>query len=363
MSQISVVLKTLSGDRAELEVDSDCDVMRLAQRVEMLWQIPQLCIKLVVGDTVLGSSSWGDYEKIRGHCQVGHSIEIALILSFDELQRKLQPVVHEVDNDAYWDHQDKMEALTALATLGPRANDDIITATVVHLSSQHLDVRRLTAEALAAIVAGSGSRRRIAVNAVKPYLENEGDDVRCAAIEALGQVADRCDQDVVAVVAAVLDDPNYEVKRAALKTLGAVAPLGGKDAISKITPYLESTEYGSLRHAAVDALEIIAVKGDESLIDLALKLAVNKDAGIKSTAVMLLGKTVHQGDASTVRMLAAFCEDRSWYVRRVAVEALASVAAGGDGCALAAVRKCLKDRDDSVRHAAAQAHAALESPA
>lgn len=362
MAKIIVALETLSGDSAELEVDGDCDVLKLAQSVEMLWKIPQRCIKLTVGDTALGTSSWGDYEKIRDHCQAGSSIAISVIISLDGLLQLLEPLVNSDDDNNTWDCENKMEALTALAMLGPRANDDMIAAAAVHLSSPHLSVRRLIGLTLAAMVTGSDNRRCTAVNAIKPYLDNVDDDVRCASIEALGQVADRGDRDTVAAVAANLDNPSYEVKCSALKTLGGLAPLGDKETILKITPYLECIEYSNLRYSAVAALETIAGKGDEALIDVALKLAESKDAGIKSSAIMLLGKASLQGDMSTVRMLSAFCKDISWYVRRVAVEALATVAHRGDECALAAVRQCLQDRDDSVRHAAAQASVALESP-
>jgi len=117
-------------------------------------------------------------------------------------------------------------------------------------------------------VAASGDERAVA--AASAQLETSDvldmqDRVRCAAVEALGQLARRGHQRTLVGVIAQLDREWY-VRCRALRTLGQVAQKGDRRVIATLIGRLED-EHPAARLAAVDALAQVAWRGDARSFD------------------------------------------------------------------------------------------------
>ena len=122
-----------------------------------------------------------------------------------------------------------------------------------------------------------GNARAIA--AVAARLEDDDEDVRSAAVDALAKIVDKGNGGVIAAVAARLEHDSEDVRCSATKALAQIADKGNEAAITAVAARLEVDE-GWVRCAAVEALAQIADNGNEvAIADDAKGDAKGKDKG------------------------------------------------------------------------------------
>jgi HEAT repeat protein len=238
-----------------------------------------------------------------------------------------------------------------------------------------------------------------AVGPLAAALQDKDEEIRCAAVEALGQIGDAR---AVESLLLALQDRNRDVSGAAAEALEKLAwtpDVGeaggafwaatakwdkcvqiGAPAVEPLIAELKGGDH-AVRQAAAEALGRIGdARATTPLVFAALR---DREGGVRDAAVKAL---VDIGDASAFETLISALDDRNIRLREAGARAFAPIqntrgvsvdyqdkdvrraaaralGAIGDPAAVAALGGGLKDRDDDVRKAAAGALVQIGAPA
>mmetsp|Transcript_29191 Transcript_29191/g.67189 ORF Transcript_29191/g.67189 Transcript_29191/m.67189 type:complete len:720 (+) Transcript_29191:70-2229(+) len=217
--------------------------------------------------------------------------------------------------------------------------------------------------ALVGLSAHAAEQKRQALEIVTRCLKDSDSSVRATAIEAIGKLAERGDQEVtqllstyssdadptvryayvevlqhlakkddkqaVKFIAALLDDSDSDVRRTSIQALVDVAAIGNESALALITSKLEDAAFG-VRHSAVQALGQLTKKGDRAAIALLAPLLEDSAHGVRHAAVQVLGKLLSTEDHFFLRLLAVRVLDAVPHVRQQALRTLVQLAQDGN---------------------------------
>jgi len=282
--QIEVCM--VSGIRLNMAMEPGCLVSQVKQHIAEQLLIPTQFQKLIVGEQILH-----DRQRLHHflHRTYHNPISIVLVVSVEEVCAALER------NDGRIYH------LACLESLG-----------------QHC----------------KGDERAIA--AVSGCLEDEDDDVRVAAVNALCALAAPGDQDVITAVGGRLEDAVGKVRVAAVEALGELAASGiwlswdqdeddviREDVITAVRGRLEDEDDG-VREAAVSAICELAAPGDQDVITEVSGLLEDAACNVRAAAVKALGHLANREDVITA--VRGRLEDEDDGVREAAVKALGNLA-------------------------------------
>jgi len=120
------------------------------------------------------------------------------------------------------------------------------------LQDEDWGVRRIALNAVA-VLAEPGDAEALA--ALEPHLSDTDDDVRCAAVKAVGRVALAGNADIAMLVAGLLDDDDDDdVRKAAVSSYARVSQVGDTGAITRLRDVARHDEDPDVRSAAVSAM-------------------------------------------------------------------------------------------------------------
>jgi len=244
-----------------------------------------------------------------------------------------------------WAHAGEDAARNALQTLGhPALALPQAVAQVVAQGAWGVLIRALPNEKVRKAVVGLGAP---AVPALIQALGDRDLYVRCAAVEALGELGDL--QAVPALIQA-LGDRDLYVRRVAAEALGK---LGDPQAVPVLIQALGDWNE-AVRRAAAEALGKL---GDPQAVPVLIQALGDRYTDVRRAAAEALGEL---GDPQAVPALIQALGDRYTDVRRAAAEALGEL---GDPQAVPALIKALGDSDRRARESACEALAKISIPA
>jgi HEAT repeat protein len=219
--------------------------------------------------------------------------------------------------------------------------------TSFQLKSGDAETRRRAAQSLG--VRG----KRSAIASLQPLLDDPEWEVRQAAVESLGVVADVTA--VPSLLAAVksadqVADPDgaAAVRASTVEALGRIGSAGLPAVLEAL-----KNRHARLRETAIGALG--AIGGSESVSALAAMVDDDRSS-VRQAAVSALARAAGPAAIPALRRVLGHKDPAS---RRTAAEALANV---GDAAAVDALRGALADGDRQVRDAAVRALTAIATP-
>jgi len=271
----------------------------LKEHLARLWQIPAIFQKLRSGLAVLDDAACLATEVSRGG-------RINLVISFEDATRALQDPSRIT----------RIETIRAFARLGPRGRS-----------------------AIAEIIAS---------------LQDEVGSVRCAAVDALGQIAERDDATAMLAVSSCLQDSDDSVRMMAVMTLSRLATRGDDRAVAAVSARMEHQDVG-IRIAGMKALASVATKGDGRMVALIANRLEDVDATARSVALGVLAQIAFKGNQVSIAAASACLEDKDELVRNAAMKVVAQLAERGDAKAVAALEKSVREERGPARCTALRA--------
>lgn len=190
------------------------------------------------------------------------------------------------------------------------------------------------------------------VSLLTPCLEDASLEVRVAAAEALGFLAEKHDQEALAQVNVLrLPDghPDSSVRNAAVVWHARLCSKGDPAALQELAQTLQD-ECPIVRREAVRALPRIAHVGDPEAISLSAHMVGDMDHEVQIAAVDALEAFAGEGNHDiVVRSVAACLNLNRATVCQAVLGALGRLARTGDPVAVPAIRDCLSHSDPGVR--------------
>lgn len=144
-------------------------------------------------------------------------------------------------------------------------------------------------------------------------LKDEDEDVREAAVKALGEIGSDAEEAVPALIEAVDDD------YLAWEAVNALGRIGGESALRALSEALLSDEDMGVRMRAAMALRRI---GDRDAVPALIKALADEDEYVRVSAAAALGEI---GDQTASPALEVALGDVSDIVRQAATRALKSI--------------------------------------
>mmetsp|Transcript_45008 Transcript_45008/g.82241 ORF Transcript_45008/g.82241 Transcript_45008/m.82241 type:complete len:714 (+) Transcript_45008:24-2165(+) len=152
--------------------------------------------------------------------------------------------------------------------------------------------------------------------------------VRYAYVEALQQLAKKGDKQAIKLISASLADPDSDVRRTSIHAIVDVAEIGDEGALALVSSRLEDAAFG-VRHSAVQALGQLSRKGDQAAIAMLVARLEDAAHGVRHAAVQVLGKLLSAEHQVVVRLLAGRVLDAVPHVRQQAIRTLVQLAQDG----------------------------------
>jgi len=181
---------------------------------------------------------------------------------------------------------------------------------------------------------------RVVISSILPWIEHGDLVTRTAAIKAISMVAPRGDHRVTQAILGRLRDPvvGGSAMQAAADALQQITEPGDPDIIARIRKLLDDPA-PKIRYAALLALPSVVCKGDVGAIRMTLARADDKDDEIREVAMRSLGKLV----------LGAHEDDE---IREVMMRSLGKIALETNQEAMTRIIGGLRDKSIHVRKAA-----------
>ena len=252
-----------------------------------------------------------------------------------------EPATLEVDVDGFLDGRLDSDALD-----GAKIELELLR---LGLRDSRWFVRANSVEVLTQLIAKIDEDERTSViYGLAPLIRDEVEDVRVAAVKALGASDDP--EAIGPVLAAVLDSSDAVVQAAT----AALASLGGNHSAAVITRI--TTEHPRACQSAV--IEAVAGLGKEVVKAVAEVLTTADRALARELAARALGVIADQASSAEAALIEA-TKDESPSVRLASIDALGFVG-GADESTLSALDAGLADAYPEVRQAAARAIARVK---
>mmetsp|Transcript_12415 Transcript_12415/g.35282 ORF Transcript_12415/g.35282 Transcript_12415/m.35282 type:complete len:610 (-) Transcript_12415:98-1927(-) len=216
--------------------------------------------------------------------------------------------------------------------------------------------RRCVVQALG-VLAEAGDEQTLA--ALHACLDDADAGVRCAAMEAVCNLAGPEDSRVAAAAHTLLEDPRESIRLAGLVALRRRAAVLAEDArgspahtVLAVSKLLQDPS-DSVRKAAVDTLSVTAEEGNVLAVTQAAACTEHPLHGVRLRAAEALVTVAQKGDECAIGALLDLLRDPKDGIRLFAVEGLRMLVEGGDErVSAAAYDCCLEDASASVRSAA-----------
>ncbi|MBI3754753.1 MAG: HEAT repeat domain-containing protein, partial [Deltaproteobacteria bacterium] len=267
-------------------------------------------------------------------------------LSFDETVDESQGVLIKLGEEAvdeildvYQDQDEKIRALlcSILGEIGNKKSENVLMKA---LKDTYGHVRANAALAIAKI------NPERALPEVMRLLQDEFDDVRNAAVDAMCAIARTLDRDVTPYILPLLsaDDPYVREKAVVM-----LERIGGIAEIEKVRLALKD-DSPVVRKAAVHAIERCSVEGYAQDIILAL---ADEDRDVRIAAAMALGNLRTE---KAVEHLLSLLEDEDIWVKATTIESLGKI---GKGSAIKAIKGFVDDENGMIVCAALEAMARI----
>ncbi len=180
-------------------------------------------------------------------------------------------------------------------------------------------------------------------------LNDEDNNVRRYAVEALGQTG-QSSGEVVSALLHALNDEDNNVRRYAVEALGRLGQSSG-EVVSALLHACKD-EDKNVRASAVQALGRLGQSSGE-VVSALLHACKDEDNNVRRYAVQALGQT-GQSSGEVVSALLHACKDEDKNVRASAVEALGQTGQSS-GEVVSALLHALNDEDNNVRWSAVEA--------
>jgi HEAT repeat protein len=223
----------------------------------------------------------------------------------------------------------RMKAGMALVAIG---DDSIFEPMLASLKDKHPEVRGAACLALAEI------RHESSVGPLMEALKDEDERVRDQAAWALAKIGKPALQRLIMA----LEDPNRDVRCLAMETLGEI---GDKRAVDSIIKMLKDVEV-TIRFGAA---HVLGGFGDKKAVNPLIEALKDKDKTVRFWAVNSLEQIA---DTRAIKPLVDALKDKDDLVRGAAAGALKEI---GDETAIASLVDTLKDEKKWIRESAAEA--------
>mmetsp|Transcript_103293 Transcript_103293/g.267101 ORF Transcript_103293/g.267101 Transcript_103293/m.267101 type:complete len:507 (+) Transcript_103293:73-1593(+) len=229
-----------------------------------------------------------------------------------------------------------------------------------HLHGSDAEMRLV---ALQGVVAAAEHGSEAALQRVLERASDEDATVRQAALNALGYLVIRGDDEVPAVVkaaAAALSDDSAEVSAAALSLLMSVADRGDRAAVAAVVA--AAAPGGTRRPEALGALGAVAERGDEEVVGAIIEALGDSCEEVCREAVAALGEVAAHGCDEATRTLSELIMDPDPFTCQAALTACAAIAPRGHQGAVRAFTARLEDHRPAVRGKALEALGVVAEP-
>jgi len=310
---IHVVLWNVAGVSLEFDVEPECTVKDLKERIAEQWQIPTAVHELVVESVVLN-----DTDQILLFCRPDVR-EVSMLFTVS-LAGVLADVEAGVKQNCCCSHRHggaellttrgcsckskRLQGLRCLVELGYTCDAEAIAIVSGRLSDPDMAVRKLATEALG-VIAEKGDVRTLEVvvaqiehAALKGLFQNE----RHSPAEALRAVAEKGDPNAIAAACKLLEHANYNVRTIGPPAVAVVAEKGSQHAIDALSAYRENAN-AQARLSAVLALQAISRKGEANVVTALIDWLDDADVDVKCAVVTALGAIAEDGDRRVVLAL------------------------------------------------------------
>ncbi|WP_293351982.1 MULTISPECIES: HEAT repeat domain-containing protein [unclassified Microcoleus] len=279
--------------------------------------------------------------EVRGEEKVGNKVRsqvFQILCSMNETEFEAQTLqllkAKGVDANRLWRYQ---------AALGEK--EAAISFLLLRLEDENDDVRREAAEALAHL----GNASEALINALLLRLQDEDSRVRREAAEALAHLGNASEALINALLLR-LQDEDSRVRRATTEALGKLGN-ASESVLSALLLRLEDDD-NSVRRATTEALGKLGNASESVLSALLLRLE-DDDNSVRASAAEALGDLRNASEA-VISALLLRLEDGDNSVRASAAQALGKLG-NASGVVISALLLCLEDGDNSARALAALA--------
>ncbi|XWN35587.1 MAG: sister chromatid cohesion protein PDS5 [Roseivirga sp.] len=241
------------------------------------------------------------------------------------------------------------------------------------LEDSEEDVRYAAVEALGALVKATPYHAEHAREALILAIGDSDVDVRRAAVEALGALVEatpeHAEHALKALTSAIRNSESH-VRSGAVEALGALveaAPQHAEAVLEALTSAMEDSEW-HVRRAAVEALGALVKAAPyhaEAVLEALIRVLRDSDSDIRRAVAEALGELVKAAPEQAehaLKALTSAMEDSDWLVRRAAARALGALVEAAPlqaEAVRAALTSAMEDSDSDVRSAAARALGAL----
>lgn len=301
---MKAVVKSIGGELLELEIEPLSLVADLKTKVSEHWRVPAQCVKMTIGEQVLCDDQ--NFAGFCGDCSIGLCMDMLV---------SLDAVCQSLSNEGA-SLQTKCEALRILGSLGWRGGP-------------------------------------VAIDAVRPFLEHQKQDVRLAAVDALQELGSG-DAHAIECAGELLANRMEGVRQTGVRALAKLADEGDANAVKAVTLHLRRPNPPPVKAAALQALSKVARKGDEEISALVSAHMLDEDSGVRFQAVQAMQRLAQRTDRRAIAALIDCLDDVSWQVRLAAIRGLSELAEASERI-LESLAGMLHDEVDMVRDEADKA--------
>ncbi|CAJ1415747.1 unnamed protein product [Effrenium voratum] len=310
MSLLEVCLWSIGGRRlGAVQVSEDAPVKKLKYATADLLELPPKCHKLLCGGEIMASQ-----KLLSQYSDGSSSLEVMVVISHELIYKRMFD-----PSDAV--RQAALNTLSRAAETGSKAAIEAVSACLQDNSGE---VRRIALKALSCIseegntqvidllceslqrgdvftkataikglikVAGIGHDQFVAT-----MLELSVGATRRFAIESLPQVTLRGDPRSVKAASTALLDKDAQVRQAAVQSLGQLAPRGDQEVIAQLLRCLQEDSDKVVRRCAAIALGQVALQDDTKV--LAVLQASAGDSSLRRVALSVRDAILSRAEAN-----------------------------------------------------------------
>jgi len=370
--QICTSVSNLAGKTIKLTLPRQATVACLRSHIEEAWQIPALCQRLVIGTQVLR-----DPERLTGYCHLNEDALLVLMIvslcgavqaaldvdtKLDERLRALEAIM-QMGRKAGEQERLAVEQLlrdthnsirvAAVNAMGGIVSDGDAHGIAMLSSCLEDPCSRVRSAAASILVRGVWPKHVESVfEAVSARLSHPEAFVRRSAVYTLSRFKGKLDPRVVgAHVNLTLENREPAIRSTALEALSQLAEKGNEDALAIAIARLDDPE-GCVRCAALAAIGCIAMRGDRNVVATLLAALTDTCDCVRQAALSELPRLVPKDDAHAITAVSMYLEHSNAEVQLLVPHALMKVAVRGNVCALENVGSRLAHPDSRVRAAA-----------
>lgn len=335
---IHIFVQSIGGEQLEMDLEQNVQVIAIKQKVSDIWQIPMVCQQLVHNTSVID-----DYDYVNNiFATEKNGLRLALVVCLDFLAKEL----------ATREENKVIRALGDFAKLGLRAGASAFASVIECLDIGSRLVRVAAVETLGAIAKRGDEQAIDAVNGA--LIQSSCGSVWEAAIKVLAVLTRKEDGRGINAASLGLQHRDKRVRIASLYALSELTHKGDERAVAAMICCLRDKEV-SVTVTALEVLRRHANIGDDQVIQAVTACLRCWDTTVRKAAIFALRTVMEQGDESVVATLVEQLHRNENSVVVASLETLRDRAKKGDENVVSALIKCLQFWNRGVRQAAAEA--------